>query len=119
MAQSLYGLYKSIETISQKSVGINEIGIDDTNLAALSEDKQELVSLLLKEFAGVKMNLDPHNWSAIVNWGAKIKKYKDPVYKFKVRGKELSIETHSESLSHSQIPKIALPKYQGSGDLLK
>jgi len=119
VAQSLYGLYKSIETISQKSVGINEIGIDDTNLAALSEDKQELVSLLLKEFAGVKMNLDPHNWSAIVNWGAKIKKYKDPVYKFKVRGKELSIETHSESLSHSQIPKIALPKYQGWGDLLK
>ena len=45
--------------------------------------------------------------------------YIDPVYKFKVRDKELSIETHTESLSHSKIPKIAMPKYTGWGDILK
>jgi hypothetical protein len=38
-------------------------------------------------------------------------KYKDPVYTFKVRDKEIKMPTHTESLSHSQIPKIALPKY--------
>jgi len=37
---------------------------------------------------------------------------------FKVRDKEVKIETHTESLSHSQIPKVALPKYTGWGDLL-
>ena len=31
------------------------------------------------------------------------------MYTFKVRGKEINIETHSESLSHLQIPKISLP----------
>jgi methylmalonyl-CoA mutase len=36
-----------------------------------------------------------------------------------VRDKELGIQTHAESLSHLQIPKIALPKYQGWGDLLQ
>ena len=119
VAQKLYGLYKSIESVSGKTVAIDENGLVETNLEGLGEDKQQLVDLLLKEFGREKMNLDPHNWNAIVTWGDKVKKYKDPFYKFKVRGKELSIQTHSESLSHSQIPKVALPKYQGWGDLLK
>ena len=38
---------------------------------------------------------------------------------FKVRDKEIKIATHTESLSHSQIPKVALPKYQAWGDILK
>ena len=29
-----------------------------------------------------------------------------------MRGKDISIPTHSESLSHTQIPKIALPRYE-------
>ena len=41
------------------------------------------------------------------------------MYSFKVRDKEIKIETHTESLSHSQIPKVALPKYQAWGDILK
>ena len=45
--------------------------------------------------------------------------YKNPIYAFKVRGKEIKIETHTESLSHTQIPKVALPKYQAWGDILK
>ena len=32
---------------------------------------------------------------------------------------ELRIKTHTESLSHSQIPKVALPKYRSWGDILK
>ena len=46
-------------------------------------------------------------------------KYKEPVYSFKVRDKEINIETHTESLSHTQVPKIALPKYQAWGDILR
>jgi methylmalonyl-CoA mutase len=52
-------------------------------------------------------------------WAAKIQRYKDPEFKFKVRDKELSIATHSKSLSGSDIPKISMPKYQGWGDILK
>jgi len=33
--------------------------------------------------------------------------------------KELSIQTHSKSLSSSDIPKISMPKIQGWGDILK
>ncbi|MEM7186164.1 MAG: methylmalonyl-CoA mutase family protein, partial [Bacteroidota bacterium] len=35
------------------------------------------------------------------------------------RNKELSIDTHTKSLSHTQIPKVALPKYEAWGDILR
>ncbi len=119
VAQNLYGLFKALEVASGKTIALNANGIDNANLHGIDPEKQTLVDLLLKEFAREKMNLDPHHWNTILTWGDKVKKYKDPVYKFKVRGKELAIQTHSESLSHSQIPKISLPKYQGWGDLLQ
>jgi methylmalonyl-CoA mutase len=55
----------------------------------------------------------------VETWQEKIDRYKAPIYKFKVRDKELSIQTHTESLSHLQIPKISLPKYKGWGDILR
>ncbi len=35
-----------------------------------------------------------------------------------MRDKELKIKTHSESLSHNQIPKVSTPKYRSWGDIL-
>jgi len=74
---------------------------------------------LKKEFDRVKMNLDPYNWEIILGWSSKIQRYKDPIYSFKVRDKEIKIQTHTESLSHTQIPKVSLPKYSAWGDVLK
>ena len=34
--------------------------------------------------------------------------YKNDIFTFKVRGKEINIKTHVESLSHIQIPKICI-----------
>jgi len=65
------------------------------------------------------MDLDPYNWEIIFTWDEKVNKYKNPVYTFKVRDKEIKIATHTESLSHSQIPKVALPKYEAWGDILR
>jgi methylmalonyl-CoA mutase len=49
--------------------------------------------------------LDPYNWEVILTWDEKVNKYKNPIYSFKVRDRVIEIDTHSESLSHSQIPK--------------
>ena len=73
----------------------------------------------MAEFDRVKLNLDPHHWEIILDWNNKVNRYKNPIYTFKVRGKEIKVETHSESLSHTQIPKVALPKYQAWGDILR
>lgn len=116
VAQRLYGIYKTLESVSNTKIGISSNGLEFENEKA--SDK-ELSKLLLAEFDRLKMDLDPHHWEKIVNWQEVIEKYNGPVYRFKVRDKEIKIDTHTESLSHLQIPKVALPKYQAWGDLLK
>jgi len=120
VAQKLYGIYKTIETVINfkpilLKVGLNE---DDILKQVENEDTKQFVGLLFKEFSRIKMDLNPHNWNIILNWEAKKQSYKDDVYTYKVRDKEIHIKTHSESLSHIQIPKIALPKYEAWGDIL-
>lgn len=83
------------------------------------EGEADTLKVLQAQYDKIKLDFDPKNMLLIEGWEAKVQKYKDPVYKFKVRDKELSIETQSESLSHLQIPKVALPKYKGWGDVLR
>ncbi|SEC84861.1 methylmalonyl-CoA mutase [Tenacibaculum sp. MAR_2009_124] len=125
VAQKLYGIYQtifSVGNINQTNTSyIDKSGINEEEILAYAknDDDKQFLSLLIKEFDRVKMNLDPYNWEIILNWDTKVKKYKDPVYTFKVRDKEIKIETHTKSLSHSDIPKVALPKYKAWGDLLR
>ncbi len=85
---------------------------------ATGNEQPRFLKLLLKEFARVKMDLDPHNWQIILNWKNKKQHYKNEVYTFKVRNKEINIKTHTTSLSRLEIPKISLPKYEAWGDVL-
>ncbi|MDY0988755.1 methylmalonyl-CoA mutase family protein [Flavobacterium sp. CFBP9031] len=123
VAQKLYGIFKTIESVSGKVPQINKAGIDDSFVLTAGfqehDENRIFLNLLLNQFDKVKMDLDPYNWEIILNWDEKVAKYKNPVYSFKVRDKEIKIATHSESLSHLQIPKIALPKYEGWGDILR
>ncbi|WP_298139403.1 methylmalonyl-CoA mutase family protein [Flavobacterium sp.] len=119
VAQKLYGIYKTIETVSNVKLSLSKFGVENEGLRQAQPDKDEFLKLLVAEFDRVKMNLDPYNWEIILTWEEKVNKYKNPIYSFKVRDKIIEIKTHSESLSHSQIPKVALPKYQAWGDILK
>jgi methylmalonyl-CoA mutase len=118
-AQKMYGIYKALESVCEQLPQLTAQGLDLQTDAKRTKDKDELCKLLLVEFDRIKLDLDPYNWKVILEWQDKIARYKNPVYTFKVRDKELKIDTHTTSLSHSQIPKIALPKYEAWGDLLQ
>ena len=118
VAQKLYGIFKTIETVSGKQPEIDKTGIVSESIKTETKNA-DLLKLLLAEFDQLKMDLDPYNWEVITSWDEKVNKYKNPVYTFKVRDKEINIDTHTESLSHTQIPKVALPKYQAWGDILR
>jgi methylmalonyl-CoA mutase len=142
VAQRLFGIYKTICSATNVTLSaversfISKLGLEQEEIlrSALNDkgsvisleggtpDKEsqiQFINLLFKEFDRVKLNLDPYNWEVIIGWDEKVNKYKNPIYPFKVRDKEIKIETHTESLSHSQIPKVALPKYQAWGDILR
>jgi methylmalonyl-CoA mutase len=83
------------------------------------EDKDRLVKTLQEVREKVELELDPKNKHLLEHWEEKKKQYTDQFYTFKVRDKEIKIKTHSESLSHLQIPKVAVPRYEAWGDILK
>lgn len=90
------------------------------SLKSLDNGKNaEVCKVLQAEFDRIKLDFDPHNWQLIQQWPDKVKMYKDEFYIFKVRDKEIKVKTHTESLSHSQIPKVVTPRYTAWGDLLR
>ena len=99
VANKLFGLNSSIQTLK------------DSNL----EDKDRLVKSLQEVFESEKLNFDPKNWDLLQKWEEKKATYKNPTFEFKVRDKVLKLDTHTESLSHLQIPKVATPKYEAWG----
>jgi len=126
VAQKLYGIYQTILSLTDiisteiKSSFLIKTGLDNEEiLKKVQDDDLQFIKLLISQFEKVKLNLNPLNWEIILNWESKVKKYKDPIYTFKVRDKEIKIATHSESLSQTKIPKISLPKYKAWGDLLR
>ena len=103
VADKLYGLHSSIQTLKESDI----------------EDKDRLIKGLEESYQKAALNLDPHNRQLIEQFEEKKKRYRDPVYAFKVRDKEIRIQTHTKSLSHTQIPKVALPKFKSWGDILR
>jgi len=120
IAQKLFGIFKTIETISGISLEktqpidnfLNEI------VSKTKPNKIDLIKTLKSEFERLKKDLNPYNWELITNWEAKKQSYKNPIYTYKVRSKDIQIKTHVTTLSQTQIPKIALPKYEAWGDVL-
>lgn len=108
IANTLFGLYQSILTF----------GGPDLLQTASYEGEDETVKTLMARFERIKKDLDPHNWDVITNWSVSKQRFTEPIYSFKVRDKVLQIKTHTESLSHTQVPKIAVPRFRSWGDIL-
>ena len=133
IAQKLYALNKTIEHLASplpvrqaglplsKGEGVGSLSTLEKPIreAGPSPLERGWGEVLGDEVQKLTLNLDPKNLKLLEEWPKKVARYKEPLFKFKVRDKEIGIQTHSESLSHLQIPKIALPKYEAWGDLLQ
>ena len=101
----------------QSEIAEKLYAIDKTRSIVASKNSN-VQTELQTTYEELKQSLDPQNREHIDTWPDKVKKYREAVYSFKVRGKEIAIGTHTESLSHLQIPKVSLPRYKNWGDLL-
>ena len=71
------------------------------------------------EYQKAEKDLQQENIDFLNNWEDTKQAFKAEFYSYFVRGKEIKVETSTESLSHLKIPKISLPKYTDWGDLIK
>ena len=94
-----------LQAYTQTAEKLSQSGESLSNLDSLIEEARE--------------ELGKENIRHIENWEGLRKRYKDPEYIFRVRGKDIRVKTHSTSLSHTEIPKVTLPSYKGWGDILK
>ncbi len=103
ISDKLYGLKSSIDTLKTSTI----------------DDKDRLIKALDETYHQVALDLDPRNRNILETWEQKKDLYRNEYYVFKVRDKEIKIKTHTESLSHTQVPKVAVPKFKSWGDILQ
>ncbi len=118
IAQQLYAISRTIETIKNSNPE-NRYAEDEGNAAGRTCNKTGMMLELDLLFDNVSKQLDPHNFDMVRGWKTKVRSYQDDQYIYRVRDKEIKVETHTESLSRLRIPKISLPRYEAWGDILR
>jgi len=103
VAEKLYSIKNTIQAISESKMA----------------DKDRLIKSLQEEYARIELDLEGHNKKLLETWNERKQNYQNEYYVFKVRDKEIKIKTHYESLSHTQVPKIAVPRFNAWSDVLK
>ncbi len=120
VADRLYGLWRSLETISGLTLPVSK-GDQQAfdQLRALPHAEQDVLRALMASFDREKKNLDARVWDMLCGWEAEEQKYSDEHYIYLVRGKEIKVPNYTESLSHTKIPKVAMPRMQSWGDKVR
>jgi methylmalonyl-CoA mutase len=103
IADKMHGLRIAMNTLKESKV----------------EDKDRLVKILDEQFHETGISFDQRNRQILETWEQKKDQYRNEYYVFRVRDKEIKIKTHTESLSHTQIAKVAVPRFKGWGDILR
>ena len=101
-AQQLFGIKKTLQLLGQRPSG------NDT-----------LASQLKELYTQTELKLDGHNRQMLEKFPEKRKALHDEFFIYKVRDKEIKIRTYDESLSHTRVPKVAVPKFEAWGELLQ
>ena len=105
---------------------VEEIRRYDQWVAEQSEAAEKLYRLEGAREAGVpeeaidgaREAVDPENLRRLEHWDGMLAEYSGQELVYHVRGQEIKVPLHIETLSHTRVPKVALPRYRSWGDRL-
>lgn len=106
IARRMYQLQGAIELFKEEQGKVDSFGAD-------------LGGALEKLYSYQEEQLDGDCKRLLRDWPNTKKQYQQDNFIYKVRDKEIKQPLYYESLSKLRIPKIALPRYQDWGDVLK
>ena len=101
LARKLFGLKQTIELIQEKNA-------NDPVLPPLRAAYDDL-----------EKDLDGQAKRILETWAAKKANYAGHEFVYKVRDREFKVKPFTESLSHTRIPKVAMPKFKDWGEILR
>ncbi len=105
IANKIYGITQSEQVISE-------------NKSLSEEDKELIMNKLDEAKKEVALDFDGKNQKILDEWEEVVSQYKAPEFTYQVRGRDIKVQTQTESLSGTAIPKVCLPRYKGWGDIL-
>ena len=101
LARKLFSLQNAIEIFEGKPAAADTV-------AALQQQ--------LNEF---RKDLDGDSLRILEGWQEKRQRYTADEYVYKVRDKEIRQSNFTQSLSHTRIPRVSLPKFEDWGEIIR
>ena len=86
--------------------------------ASLIED-QASKTLLRERARELRKGIRDQSFGLIEEWPELKKRYSAPEVRFEVRGREIDVESTTTTLSGSRVPKVALPRFEDWGEILR
>ena len=85
----------------------------------LKGDATQLIESLKAQINAAETALKPETKQTLAEWEKLQETYQKDELVYHVRGREIKVPLFSESLSHTRIPKIELPKFRDPGEIYR
>ncbi|MEM6292242.1 MAG: methylmalonyl-CoA mutase family protein [Myxococcota bacterium] len=125
IARRMFQLHGTIEmlraNVGKTTVEVIEPSNDEdvVRVQAFEEGEPAYLRDLIARYEDLEARLDHDCKKVLEAWPATVKRYKAAKYQFKVRDRVIEQDLFTESLSHLKIPKVALPRFEDWGDILR
>ena len=115
-ARRAFGLYESLKALHDAALPgpLERITHDALNDAASDATRRELRAAYNRALEEVGVE----GVGELKAWPARVRSATDATYSYKVRDRMVTGENYTESLSHSAVPKLAVPAFRDWGEVL-
>jgi methylmalonyl-CoA mutase len=114
-ANRAHGLHRALEALGDPALPQPL----DRYAGPQLDDADQTLARLRREYNAALDAVGGEGIALLKEWPGRARAATDPQYCYPVRGREVRGENYSETLSHQQVPKIAIPPYRDWGELLR
>ncbi len=119
IAGQLYQLRGAVAALREAvSIADTDAAIPLSEIGAVDGDPDAVVALRT-QYETLRESLTSDAKALLRRWPELKAKFSGPTYSYQVRGKTFEVALETETLSHTKIRKVALPRYQDWGALLR
>jgi methylmalonyl-CoA mutase len=115
-ASRAHSLYEALRTLGDPLLPAH---LDRFAGAALNDAADVTRSRLRDAYNDALDAIGPESVELLRRWPALAKSATDEQYSYVVRGREIRGDNYTKTLSHSSVPKLAVPQYRDWGEVLK
>ena len=126
IARTVREYHERTDDMAQKVRLVQQLEASAAHMASLADGTGSTLAIggagavadLRVQAEEVRSTIHPLAWKMISEHETRARQYRSGTYTYQVRGRDFSVDTTTESLAHTAIPRVALPNFADAGDLL-